>query len=73
MTSEVKFDLNFEISNLNYLVSMCILPLTAISVAFEVMEASKQPLRLHLTSKLNSMTSITYVALLLWPLNASMS
>ena len=54
------------------LVSMCILPLTGILVAFEAMAASKRPRRSHLTSELSSVTSITYVAMLLWPLNASM-
>ena len=55
------------------LVSMCILPLTAILVAFEAMVTSKRPQRPHPTSQLNSVTSKTYVAMLLWPLNASMS
>ena len=35
------------------------------------MAASKRPRRSHLTSKFNSMTSITYVPMLLYPLNAS--
>ena len=33
--------------------------------------ASKQPRRSHQTSKFNSVTSITYVTMLLWPLNAT--
>ena len=49
------------------LVSMCILPPTA----SEAMAASKGPRRSHLTSKFNSVTSITYATMLLWPLNAS--
>ena len=49
------------------LVSMCILPPTA----SEAMAASKRPRRSHLTSKFNSVTSITYATMLLWPLNAS--
>ena len=42
--SEVKTYIRFEISNLNYpgMVSMCILPLTAM-VASEVKAASKRP------------------------------
>ena len=50
MASEFKFDLRFEISNLNYLVSLCMLPLTALLEASEAMAASKQPQRSHLTS-----------------------
>ena len=38
------------------LVSMCILPL----MSSEAMAASKRPRRSHLTSKFNSVTSITY-------------
>ena len=53
------------------LVSMCILPLTAILVAYDAVAASKQPQRSQLTSELKSVTSITYVAMLLWPLTAS--
>ena len=49
------------------LVSMCILPPTP----SEAMAVSKQPRRSHLTSELHSVTSITYVTMLLWPLNAS--
>ena len=51
------------------LVSMCMLPPTAILVASEAMMASKQPPRSHLTSELNSVTSITYVTMPPWPLN----
>ena len=51
------------------LVSMCMLPLTAILVASEAMAASKRPPRSHLTSELNSVTSITYVTMPPWPLN----
>ena len=53
------------------LVSMCMLPLTAILVAFEAMAASKRPRRSHLTSKFNSVTSITYVFMSLWPLTVT--
>ena len=53
------------------LVSMCMLPLTAILVAFEAMAASKQPQRSHLTSKFNSVILITYVPMSLWLLYAS--
>ena len=48
--------------------SMCMLPLTVILVASEAMAASKRPPRSHLTSELNSVASITYVPLSLWPL-----
>ena len=53
------------------LVSLCMLPLTAILVASEAMAASKRPPRSHLTSELNSVTSITYVPMSLRPLTAS--
>ena len=53
------------------LVSMPILLPTAIFVASEAMATSKLPRRSHLTSKFNSVTSITYVTMLLWPLTAS--
>ena len=46
------------------LVSMCIL----LQTASEAMAASKRPLRSHLTSKLNSVTLITYVTMASWPL-----
>ena len=49
---------------------MGILPLTAILVASEAFVASKRPRRSRLTSKLNSVTSVTYVPMLLWPVNA---
>ena len=39
-------------------------------VASEAIVASKKPRRLRLTSKLNSVTSITYVPMLLRPVNA---
>ena len=50
---------------------MPILHPTAILVASEAMATSKWPRRSHLTSELNSVTSITYVAILLLPLTAS--
>ena len=50
---------------------MCLLPLKALLVASEAMAASKQPQRSHLTSKLNSVTSKTYYAMLSWPLMAT--
>ena len=49
------------------LVYMCIL----LPMASEAMAASKRPRRSHLTSKFNSVTSITYVPMSLWLLNAS--
>ena len=55
------------------LASMCVLHLTAILVASEAMAASKWPQRSDMTSELNSVASITYVAMLFWPLNASVS
>ena len=45
------------------LVSTCILPLTIILVASEAMAASKWPQRSDLTANLNSVTSISYVAM----------
>ena len=53
------------------LVSMCILPLTSIMVASEAMAASKRPWRSHHTCELNSMTSISYVSMYLWPLTVT--
>ena len=73
MTSEVKFDLIFEIRNLDYLEFMCMLPLTAILWTSEAMAASKQPRRSQMALELNSVASITYVAMLSWPLTASMA
>ena len=49
------------------------LPLTAILVASEAITASEQPQRSNLFSKSKSVTSITYDAMLLWPLRALMS
>ena len=49
------------------LVSMFILPQTA----SEAMAASKRPQMSHLTSKFNSVTSITYVPMSLWPLTVT--
>ena len=71
MASEVKFYLRLEISNLNYPVSMCMLPPMAIYMASEAMMVSKQPQRSHLASELSSVTSITQVTMLIWPLRAS--
>ena len=50
------------------LVSMCMLPGTAIMVASEAIAASKWPWRSLLTSNLNSVASTTHVPVLLWPL-----
>ena len=41
-------------------------------VASEAIVSSKKPRRLRLTSKLNSVTSISYVPMLLWPVKASL-
>ena len=54
------------------LVSICLLPLVAILVASEVMVASKWLWRTHLRSGLNSVPSITYIPMLLWPVKASL-
>ena len=48
---EVKFDFRFQISNLDSLVPMCMLPLTAILVASVAMAASKCLQRSHMASK----------------------
>ena len=53
------------------LVSMPILHPTAILMASEAMATSKRPPRSHLTSELKSVTSITYVTMLLRPLNVT--
>ena len=65
---EVQFDLKFETSNLDY---PGINGDIAIFVVSEAVAASKWPRRSHLTSELNLVTSITYVAMLLWLLAAS--
>ena len=62
---------DLESATLITLVFMPILLPTAILVASEAMATSKWPRRSHLTSEFNSVTSITYVAMLLWPLTAS--
>ena len=54
-------------------ISTSLLTLTAMLVASEVMAASKQPRRSHLTSELNSVTSKTYITMLSWPLMATIS
>ena len=50
---------------------MCMLLLTAILVASEAVAASKWPRRPHMTSDLNSLTSITYVGMSFWLVNAT--
>ena len=67
VVSEANFDLKFEISNLNYLGLYVYI---AILVASEAMATSKWPWRSHLTSDLNSVTQITYLTMLLWPVKA---
>ena len=54
------------------LVSMCILPLTSL-VTSEAMAAFKKHQRSYLSSKFNSVTSITYDPMSLWLPKASMS
>ena len=49
---------------------MCILPLTANSMASEAVAASKRPQRSHLTSELNQVTSTTLVSICILPLTA---
>ena len=60
---------DLKLGTLICLISMCMLPLTADLVSSEAMAASKRPPRSHLTSELNSVTSITYVTMPPWPLN----
>ena len=69
IVSQANFVLKFEISNLNYPgLYVCI----AILVASEAMAASTWPWRSHLTSELNSVTSINHAPMLLWPVKASL-
>ena len=73
MASEVTSDLGMELSDLNTLVSMCILPLTAFSVASEAMAAFKWPQRpqdSNVTSDLKSATSITLASMCILHLTA---
>ena len=64
VVSDAIFDLRFEIGNLNYPGRYMYI---AILVASEAMAASKCPLRSHMTSDLNSVISMTYTPMLLWP------
>ena len=52
--------------------SMCMLLQKATFMAAEALVASKGPQRPNWRSALNSVASITYVPMLLWPLNASL-
>ena len=65
MAIKVKFDLRLTSVTLK---SMCILPVVAILVAFEVTVTSIWPQRSLLTSNLNSVASISHVPVLPWPL-----
>ena len=63
--SEVRSDLRFEISDLNYLhihVHIAYMVWTLLT-ASEATTASKQPQRSHLTSYLKSVTSITNISM----------
>ena len=63
--SEVRSDLRFEISDLNYLhihVHIAYMVWTLLT-ASEATTASKQPRRSDLTSDLKSVTSITYISM----------
>ena len=63
--SEVRSDLKFEISDLNYLhihVHIAYMVWTLLT-ASEATTASKQPQRSDLTSDLKSVTSITYISM----------
>ena len=63
MTPEFKYDLRFETCNLAYPGNYVHF---AILVASGAMAASQWGQRSHLATKLNSRTSISYVAMLLW-------
>ena len=45
----------------------------ALLATFEAITASKQPQRSNMTPESNSVTSITYVPMSLWPLSATIS
>ena len=77
--SEVRSDLRFEISDLNYLHIHVHIDYTVwtLLTASEATMTSKQPQRTDLTSDLKSVTSITYISIckflicfgpVLWPL-----
>ena len=68
---KVTSDLGVELCDLKYPVIHVHIAL--ILVASEAMAAFKRPRRLHLTSKLNSVTPITHVSMSLWLPKASMS
>ena len=61
LASEDKFDPGFDIRNLITLISMYILFITVIFMAFEAIVTSKWPKRSNLTSVFNSVMSILYV------------
>ena len=66
--SEVKSELRFEISDLNYLhIHVHIAYMVwALFVASEATTASKQPRRSDLTSDLKSMAQTTYATMFVW-------
>ena len=70
LAANCKFTSDLKPATLITLVSMCILPQTAV---FKAMEASKQPRRSLPASDLNSVTSNTYVPMPLWPLNVTVN
>ena len=70
--SEVKYDLRFEISDLNYLhihvhiAYMFWARFEALLVASEATTASKRPWRSDLTSDLEFVAQIAYVTMFVW-------
>ena len=64
-TSEIKYDLRFEISDLNYLLILVHIAYVVwtLSTASEATTASKHPRRSDMTSDLNSVTSITCISM----------
>ena len=73
MASEFKFDLRFEISKLDYPISICILPFNSHPGASEAMAASAWTpwhQRSNMISESKSGTLIILVSRCIWPLTA---
>ena len=69
--SEENFEPRFDLYNLKNVQNYVHIASKGHAVASEAIAASKRPQGTDLTSELSSVTSITYVSMLLWPLNVS--
>ena len=69
--SEENFEPRFDLYNLKNVQNYVHIASKGHAVASEAIAASKRPQGTDLTSELSSVTLITYVSMLLWPLNVS--